>query len=148
MVKSRRGYHLMREFPKVLLLVQYLFLSTSTTLQRTYHNMRLFADDSSLFIKVRDVAETQSQLMDDLDKITNWAHQWKMEFNPGITKQAIEVIFSHKKNKPAHHPLFSMVSRSRESRIPSIWALFSINVSISVYIFRKKLRRPTKALAC
>ena len=47
-------------------------------------NMRLFADDSSLFIKVRDVSETQSQLMDDLDVITNWARQWKMEFNPDI----------------------------------------------------------------
>ena len=40
-------------------------------------NMRLFADDSSLFIKVRDVAATQTQLMDDLDTITNWARQWK-----------------------------------------------------------------------
>ena len=31
-----------------------------------------------------------------------WAHQWKMQFNPDITKQAIEVIFSHKINKPVH----------------------------------------------
>ena len=47
-------------------------------------NMRLFADDSSLFIKVRDIEESQTQLMEDLDKITNWARQWKMEFNPDI----------------------------------------------------------------
>ena len=69
-------------------------------------NMRLFADDSSLFIKVRNIQDTQDQLMEDLDKITNWAGQWKMEFNPDINKQAIEVIFSHKKKKPVHPPLF------------------------------------------
>ena len=68
--------------------------------------MRLFADDSSLFIKVRNIEDTQVQLTDDLDKITNWAWQWKMEFNPDINKQAIEVIFSHKKKKPVHPPLF------------------------------------------
>ena len=69
-------------------------------------NMRLFADDSSLFIKVRNIEDTQEQLTSDLDKITNWAWQWKMEFNPDINKQAIEVIFSHKKKKPVHPPLF------------------------------------------
>ena len=48
--------------------------------------MRLFADDSSLFIKVRNIEDTQVQLTDDLDKITNWAWQWNMEFNPDINK--------------------------------------------------------------
>ena len=42
-------------------------------------NMRLFADDSSLFIKVRDIQETQTQLMEDLDKITSWGRQWKIQ---------------------------------------------------------------------
>ena len=86
-------------------------------------NMRLFADDSSLFIKVRNIQDTQEQLTDDLDKITNWAWQWKMEFNPDINKQAIEVIFSHKKKKPVH-PLSSlMVSLLKGKQIPNIWAL-------------------------
>ena len=52
-------------------------------------NMRLFADDSSLFAIVKDVNITQQMLSDDLDSITNWAYQWKMKFNPDITKQAI-----------------------------------------------------------
>ena len=43
--------------------------------------------------------------MDDLDKITIWANQWKMKFNPDVTKQAIEVIFSSKYNKGNHPPL-------------------------------------------
>ena len=44
-----------------------------------------------------------------------WAFQWKMNFNPDATKQAQEVIFSHKTNKP-HHPILlfnqSQVQRS------------------------------------
>ena len=65
-------------------------------------SMRLFADDSSLFLRVRDIQVSQNALMNDLDTITLWAHQWKMEFNPDITKQAIEVVFSHKYKKPLH----------------------------------------------
>ena len=68
-------------------------------------NIKLFADDSSLFIRVHDVDTAQRSLTSDLEKITRWANQWKMKFNPDITKQAIEVIFSWKKNKPVHPPL-------------------------------------------
>ena len=69
-------------------------------------NMKLFADDSSLFIKVRNIEEAQNILMTDLEKITQWANQWKMQFNPDITKQAIEIVFSSKYNKP-NHPLLT-----------------------------------------
>jgi hypothetical protein len=69
-------------------------------------NMKLFADDSSLFARVRNrIAATHSQLVGDLDTITVWAHQWKMKFNPDITKQAIEVIFSNKHVKGDHPPI-------------------------------------------
>ena len=37
-------------------------------------------------------------------KISNWAFQWKMRFNPDPNKQAQEVIFSRKINK-IDHPL-------------------------------------------
>ena len=67
--------------------------------------MRLFADDSSLFTCVKGVEETHEKLVKDLHTVTLWAHQWKMVFNPDITKQAIEVIFSVKKNKPVHPDL-------------------------------------------
>ena len=35
----------------------------------------------------------------DLIKISKWAYDWKMSFNPDITKQAQEVIFSRKSKK-------------------------------------------------
>ena len=56
--------------------------------------MRLFADDSSLFTSVNDVDQTHEKIEQDLSTITKWAYQWKMVFNPDITKQAVEVIFS------------------------------------------------------
>ena len=64
--------------------------------------MRLFADDSSLFTPVKDVNETNEKLIQDLQIITNWAYQWKMVFNPDVTKQAVEVLFSVKKKTPVH----------------------------------------------
>ena len=79
-------------------------------------NIKLFADDSSLFIKVDDVASAQELLSSDLDKITLWANQWKMKFNPDITKAAIEVIFSWKRNKPDHPFLqFNNIPVSRQT---------------------------------
>ena len=37
--------------------------------------------------------------------ITDWAHQWKMLFNPDITKQAVEIIFSNKRSPSVFEPL-------------------------------------------
>ena len=68
--------------------------------------IKLFADDSSIFLKVKDIEEAQSLLTSDLDTISTWAYQWKMKFNPDITKQAIEVIFSTKYKKYTHPKLF------------------------------------------
>ena len=67
--------------------------------------IRLFADDSSLFTRVEEVQQTLDKLVNILKTVTTWAHQWKMVFNPDITKQAIEVIFSVKKKKPEHPDL-------------------------------------------
>jgi len=70
-------------------------------------NIKLFADDSSLFIKVTDVDSAHQILMNDLNTISAWARLWKMKFNPDISKQAIEVVFSCKygKTKGVHPPL-------------------------------------------
>ena len=66
-------------------------------------NSKLFADDTSLFSVVRDLNTSAIEINDDLKKTEAWAHQWKMSFNPDPLKQAQEVIFSRKRNKP-HHP--------------------------------------------
>ena len=40
------------------------------------------------------------QLNADMQKISEWARQWKMSFNPDPAKQAVEVYFSKKLNLP------------------------------------------------
>ena len=68
-------------------------------------NPKLFADDTSLFSVVQDITLSAKNLNDDLKKINKWVFQWKMSFNPDPNKQAQEVIFSRKLNKPNHPSL-------------------------------------------
>ena len=60
---------------------------------------KLFADDTSLFVIVYDESIAAEQLNNDLKIISEWAYQWKMQFNPDKTKQAVQVIFSQKNIK-------------------------------------------------
>ena len=69
-------------------------------------NPKLFADDTSLFSVIHNINSTANDLNSDLMKISNWAFQWKMRFNPDPNKQAQEVIFSRKINKINHPPLY------------------------------------------
>ena len=68
---------------------------------------KLFADDTSLFTVVYDVDIAADKLNRGVDIISNWAHQWKIKFNPDRNKQAIQVIFSQKKGTVVHPPTFS-----------------------------------------
>ena len=56
----------------------------------------MFADDTSLFSVVRDIAAN------DLRNISKWVYQWKILFNPDLNKQAQEATFRRKLNKPVH----------------------------------------------
>ena len=55
---------------------------------------KLFADGTSLFNMAHDINTSANELNNDLKKVSNWAFQWKMSFNPDPSKQAQEVIFS------------------------------------------------------
>ena len=57
---------------------------------------KLFADDTSIFYVVHDADLPENQLDDDLSKISEWAFQWKMSFNPDLPKEAQEIVFSCK----------------------------------------------------
>ena len=68
-------------------------------------NPKLFADDTSLFSVINDKHLSTNELNQDLNRINNWAFQWKMSFNSGSSKQAQEVIFSRKLQKSTHPTL-------------------------------------------
>ena len=108
--------------------------------------MKLFADDSSLFAKVTDIHTTQENLESDLNTISNWAHQWKMQFNPDITKQAIEVIFSWKKNKPIHPPiLFNNIAVSRETSTKHLGIILDDHLTFKRHV-EEKIKKANKGL--
>ena len=51
---------------------------------------------------MHDINQPGINLNDDLEKISNWAFQWKTIFNADINEQAQEVIFSRKLQKSNH----------------------------------------------
>ena len=53
---------------------------------------------------VLDVTQSTNELDDNREKISNRAYQWKMSFNPDKSKQAQEIMFSHKTQKVLHPP--------------------------------------------
>ena len=83
-------------------------------------NAKFFADDTSLFSVVRDIAASTEELNNDLRNISKWAYV-KMEngINPDLAKQAQEVIFSRKLSKPVYPSLIfnnSQVSQTESQK--------------------------------
>ena len=66
---------------------------------------KIFADDTSLFIKIIDTRNFQNTLNSDLKNIQSWAYQWKVQFNPDPMKQGNEVIFPWKSNTCTSPPV-------------------------------------------
>ena len=69
-------------------------------------NVKLFADDTSLFTVAREPNEATDHMNHDLQLISQWAHDWRMTFNPDPQKQAVELLFSRKRNEINHPILF------------------------------------------
>ena len=61
-------------------------------------DIKLFVDDTSLFRTANDPNQAAADMNHDLNIIKNWAHQWRMLFNPDPMKQAVEIAFSTKRN--------------------------------------------------
>ena len=66
-------------------------------------NIRLFADDTSLFIIVDNPLTAADCLNSDLSKISRWAATWLVSFNPTKTES---LLISRKLNQAGHPPLF------------------------------------------
>ena len=62
--------------------------------------IRLFADDTCLFIEVDDPDTVAAAMNEDLEKLNQWANKWKVDFSPPKTE---EIIIS-KKREPRNHP--------------------------------------------
>ena len=84
-----------------------MFLIYINNLPRGLHaDIKLFADDTSLFSVADDIDESASKLKNDLMRIPKWAYQWKMYFNPDRTKPAHGFIFPRKAKKIIYSNLY------------------------------------------
>ena len=65
--------------------------------------IRLFADDTSLFVIVDNPATAANSLNSDLSNISMWPDKWKIDFNPNKTKS---LLITRKRNPPENSPLY------------------------------------------
>ena len=79
-------------------------------------NANLFEDDTLLFQTISSPAISSSNLNEDLLKITEWAYQWKMSFNPDKTKKT-QFFFYQKKNDTSHPSLYFNHARIQQQSV-------------------------------
>ena len=66
-------------------------------------NIRLFADDTSLYIVVDNPLVAAETLNADLEKISRWAATWLVTFNPN---KSVALLLSRKVSHPLRPPLY------------------------------------------
>ena len=91
------------DVPQGSILGPLLFLSYINEIVEDIHScIRLFADDTSLYIIVDNPLQAADTLNADHAKIHSWASRWLVSFNPSMSES---IIFSRKHNRPFHLPL-------------------------------------------
>ena len=98
-------------------------------------NVKLFADDTSLFTVVKEPITAVNDLNHDLDLIRQWAYAWRMSFNPDPEKQAVELTFSRKKIE-IDHPmiLFNDIPVKKVSERKHLGIILDSKLSFSTHI--------------
>ena len=133
--------------PQGSILGPLLFLIYINDLEKNIKsNIKFFADDTMLFSIVQDPQLTANDLNHDLDVISKWAHQWKLEFNPDPLKQATEVLFSCKKTPDVHPDLFFngiVVAKVKEQK--HLGLILKPNLSFSKHIY-EEIKKAKKQL--
>ena len=98
---------------------------------------KLFADDISLITVVYDEDITTEQLNRDLQIIAEWAYQQKMQFNPDVAKQAIQIIFSQKRDKPIHPPFYFNESEVVSKQEQKLFLILDSNLNFQSHVREK-----------
>ena len=98
-------------------------------------NVKLFADDTSLFTVVEDPNTAANDMNHDLALISQWAHDWRMSFNPDPQKQAVELVFSRKRIE-IDHPviLFNNIPVKSVSEHKHLGIILDAKLSFTAHI--------------
>ena len=107
-------------------------------------NVKLFADDTSLFSVVTNTEESASDLANDFDTISQWVYNWKMSFN-------LDPLFSHKKtknNSNITHPIiyFNNFQPKRADQQKHLGIIFDEKLNFKSHI-DKILTKTSKGIA-
>ena len=112
-------------------------------LDKLKSNIKLFADDTSLFTIVKDKNESANVLNNNLLFISKWAFNWKMLFNPDPTKPAQDVLFP-RKMEVQNHPTISLnniqVKRSSYQKHLSLILDEKLNFKQHIVLFQKLIK--------
>ena len=105
-VSLQNGKNINAGVPQASVLGSPFFLIYINDLPQALHSdVKLFADDTSLFSVIHDVDVSPATLNNELVKIQEWACNWKISFSPDKNKQAKEAIFSRNLRKVFHSNL-------------------------------------------
>ena len=66
---------------------------------------KAFADDNFLFSKIYDIIISAKELDSDLEKISKWVFQWKIQFILIPIKWQMRVFFLEKQKDSSHPPV-------------------------------------------
>ena len=80
----------------------FLIFINDITFVTKFCKIRLFADDTCLFIEVDNPNTAAESLNTDLEAINEWAKTWQVTFSPPKTE---DLIITNKRNRP-HPPLY------------------------------------------
>ena len=122
-----------------------LFLVYINDLERNIKsNVKFFADDTMLFSIVKNPEISSIDLNHDLEVIHQWAHQWKLNFNPDLTKQATEVLFSCKTSNP-YQLIFNGTVVAKMNEQKHLGLILDSSLSFNIHI-NEKIIKPKKNL--
>ena len=94
----------------------FLLYINDMTLAVRNSSVRLFADDTCLFIEVDNRFESAALINEDLSSISAWANQWLITFSPSKTKSLILSKKNDYKDNPTlflnNHPIEEVISHT------------------------------------
>ena len=98
-------------------------------------NVKLFADDTSLFTVIHEANASAEDMNHDLRLISQWAYDWRLSFNPDPQKQAVGLLFSRKRDAGDHPVLcFNDVPVAKVNEHKHLGIILDTRLSFSAHV--------------